>query len=130
MFTILLVTFLLIATLTTHLVIRFISPPLRSIFERLAGKESGMHWSKFAVFTLYVGGISRGVDARHLERYIQKTPSRDIIPLSIDSCVFEAYQTVVRSLLGITWTATAIFTIALIAFIIVRAFELKNRDDH
>lgn len=50
----------------------------------------------------------------------------ETIKLTNDRWVLEVYGTVIGSLQGIAWLLLVFFLVALIAFVIVRIFELKR----
>ena len=80
-------------------------------------------------FAIYVVGISKGVRVWELERYV--TPNRNIqgatiLELTTERWVLEVYRTVIETLQGIAWMLLVFFVFALIAFVIVRVFELKR----
>ncbi|HEX8372012.1 MAG TPA: hypothetical protein VF585_04480 [Chthoniobacterales bacterium] len=128
MFITLLTVTLLLAVIITALIVRLLAPSIRGILTRLVGDQVASHWQKFTIFALYISGVSHGVDLYRLERYIQKTHEKDVIPpLTLESWIFELYQVVERTLGGLTWAAMTVFVISLIAFIIVRGFEMSRQ---
>jgi hypothetical protein len=49
-----------------------------------------------------------------------------VIELTRDRWVLEVYRTIIESLQGLAWLLLVFFIFALIAFVIVRVFELKK----
>jgi len=81
-------------------------------------------------FAIYVVGVSKGVRVWELERYI--TPARfdekaRVLELTQERWVLEIYRTIIETLQGIAWLLLVFFVFALIAYVIVRVFELKHK---
>jgi ABC-type arginine transport system permease subunit len=49
-----------------------------------------------------------------------------VIQLTRDRWVLEVYRTIIESLQGLAWLLLVFFAVALLAFVIVRVFELKK----
>ena len=62
-----------------------------------------------------------------LERYIS-APDKDsqILELNDKRWILEVYRTVIETLQAIAWMYLVVFIFALIAYVIVRAFELRS----
>ncbi len=128
-FTLLLVTFLT-ALGVSFLVARFFDTPINGILRRIVPDDISAAWVKYMKFAVYVVGISRGVRIWELERYI--TPmfypeGEQILSLTNERWVLELYRTVIGTLQGIAWLLLVSLVFALIAYVIVRAFELKHK---
>jgi hypothetical protein len=80
------------------------------------------------MFAIYVTGISSGVRIRDLGQYITRPNFKgsEIIELTGERWIFEVYRTIIGTLQGVAWMLLVFFIIALIAYVIVRAFELKR----
>jgi large-conductance mechanosensitive channel len=125
-FTLLVVTFL-ISLLVSTIVAALFSKPIRAMLQRIIQDEISAAWEKYLRFAIYVVGISSGVRVWDLEKYI--TPSaRDgkLLELTQERWVLESYRSVISALQGTVMLLLAFFIFALIAFVIVRAFELKK----
>jgi len=128
-FTLLLVTFVA-ALAVSFLVARFFDGPIDGILKRIVPDSISLAWVKYMKFAIYVVGISQGVRIWELERYI--TPmfyadNEQLLQLTSERWVLELYRTVIGTLQGIAWLLLVFFIFALIAYVIVRAFELKHR---
>jgi hypothetical protein len=71
-----------------------------------------------------------GARVWELERYV--TPARydkdsRILELTTERWVLEIYRTIIETLQGIAWMLLVFFVFALIAYVIVRVFELKHK---
>lgn len=126
--TLLLVTFA-IAAIVSFLVARLFAAPVDSILARIIADDISRAWSRYLKFAIYVVGISKGVRVWELERYI--SPGRyqekpQILELTSDRWVLEVYRTVIETLQGIAWMLLVFFVFALIAYVIVRVFELRR----
>jgi hypothetical protein len=73
-----------------------------------------------------VVGISGGVRIWELEKYITPRGKDDPpIILNGDRWVLEVYRTVIETLQSVAWMLLVFFVVALVAFVIVRVFELR-----
>ncbi len=127
--TLLLVTFAIAATVS-FFVVRLFASPIDGILQRIIADDISEAWLKYLKFATYVVGISKGVRVWELERYI--SPGRydekaQILELTPDRWVLEVYRTVIETLQGIAWMLLVFFVFALIAYVIVRVFELRRK---
>jgi len=132
-FSLLLVTFLL-AFVVAFIVVRLFDKPVGLILQRIIGDEISAAWNKYIKFAAFVVGISGGVRIYELERYINpqygpRTPEGDIMPLTLNAerWTLEIYRTVIETLQSIAWMYLVVFVVALIAYVIVRGFELRHK---
>ncbi|MAD46034.1 MAG: hypothetical protein CMI02_13375 [Oceanospirillaceae bacterium] len=125
-FTLLLVTFGLSVTVSFG-VVQLFKKPIDEIFHRIIKDPISVAWQKYITFATYVVGISGGVRIYQLERYISaRHKDTDILELTIERWTIEVYRTIIETLQSIAWMYLVIFIFALIAYVIVRGFELKN----
>jgi len=115
----------LVALFVCFIISRLFSAPIDGILERIVGDDIAAGWAKYVKFAVYVVGISGGVRIHYLEDFL-RPPNSDFIPpvLTTDRWVLEIYRTVIESLQAIAWALLAFFLFALIAYVIVRVFEL------
>lgn len=126
--TLLAVTFA-IAILVSFIVVKIFDKPLSRILDRIVSEDIGSAWVKYLKFAIYVVGVSGGVRVWDLEKYITPRPEEtEVIVLNAERWVLEVYRTAVGTLQGIAWMLLVFFVFALIAFVIVRAYELKRQD--
>lgn len=125
--TLLLVTFI-IATSVSVIVAAFFKKPVDQILKRIIGDDIFGAWRKYLMFAIYVVGISSGVRIYDLERYITKPVQKgaEIVELTRDRWILEVYRTVIDVLQGIAEVLLVFFIVALIAFVLVRIFELRR----
>jgi len=125
--TLLAVTFV-IALVVSGIAVLMFARPIDGILQRIISDPISQAWTKYVKFAIYVVGISSGVRIWQLERYI--TPGQfkeaQILQLTRDRWVLEVYRTIIESLQGIAWLLLVFFAVALVAFVIVRAFELRR----
>jgi hypothetical protein len=125
--TLLAVTFL-ISLLVSAVVVAMFAKPIDGILQRIIADPISQAWVKYVKFAIYVVGISGGVRIWELERYI--TPGQfnnaRVLELTRDRWVLEVYRTIIESLQGIAWLLLVFFAVALIAFVIVRVFEMRK----
>lgn len=125
-FTLLIVTFVL-ALLVSFVVVRLFDKPLGEIFQRIIKDPISHAWQKYIVFATYVVGISGGVRIYELERYITaQFEKTEALTLTTERWVIEIYRTLIETLQSIAWLYLVVFVFALIAYVIVRGFELKH----
>ena len=101
--------------------------PIRQILARLVSEELAGAWQRYLEFAVCVVGLSSGVRVWELEKYITARP-REPEPLVLNSerWVLEVYRTVIESLQSIAWVLLVFFSLALVAYVVVRAFELRR----
>jgi len=129
LFALLIVT-LVIAFIVSFLVVRFFSKPISAILGRIIAGELSMAWQKYLTFAIYVVGVSGGVRIWDLERYITPaTEGGQPLVLNAERWTLEVYRTMIGTLQSIAWMLLVFFAFALIAYVVVRAFELKHGRD-
>lgn len=119
--TLLIVTFV-IAFTVSGIVAWFFKGAITQILSRIIADDISKAWSKYLIFAIYVTGISSGVRIWAIEKYVTETTA-----LTGQRWVFEVYRTVIETLQGIAWMLLVFFVFALVAYVIVRAFELKRQ---
>lgn len=132
-YTLLLVTFG-IALAVSFLVARFFERPIGSILDRIVADDVSRGWQRYLTFAIYVVGVSGGVRLYQLERYLEDgalgmRPDGTAVPppvLTGERWVLEVYRTVIETLQSLAWMLLVFFLVALVAYVIVRAFELKR----
>jgi hypothetical protein len=122
MFVTLLVVTFLIAFAVSTIVARFFREPLDKILSRIIADDISKAWSKYLIFAIYVTGISSGVRIWSLEQYINESTA-----LTGQRWVLEVYHTIIGTLQSIAWMLLVFFVFALVAYVIVRAFEMKRQ---
>lgn len=130
-FALLIVTFAL-ALLVSVALVRMFSQPLGRILQRIINDPIHDAWLKYLKFAICVVGVSSGVRIHDLERYI--TPSQyvkdaKILELNAERWVLEIYRTVIETLQGVAWLLLVFFVFALIAYVVVRVFEMRGSKD-
>ena len=102
--------------------------PVSRIMQRLVTDDIYMAWTKYITFAIYVVGISGGVRVWDLEKYINPSGKDNIVlELTQDRWMLECYHTVIATLQSIAWMMLVFFLFALIAYVIVRGFEMKKQ---
>jgi hypothetical protein len=129
MFLTLLVVTFVVATLVSIIVACSFSKPIDQILKRIIGDEISGAWRRYITFAIYVVGISSGVEVYNLQQYVTPGQYKDaqIIELSSDRWILEVYRTIIGTLQGIAWVLLVFFIFALIAFVVVRVFEMKRQ---
>ena len=125
-FTLLIAT-LVIAFIVSFLIVRFFGKPIGAILRRIVAEELSAAWQKYLTFAIYVVGVSGGVRIWELERYI--TPQSEggqPLVLNAERWALEVYSTIIGTLQSVAWMLLVFFAFALVAFVVVRAFELKH----
>jgi lysylphosphatidylglycerol synthetase-like protein (DUF2156 family) len=126
-FTLLFVTFTLSIAVSFGVVKTF-DKPVASIFKRIIQDQIAGVWQRYITFAAYVVGISGGVRIYQLERYIS-APHEDteVLVLNPERWTLEVYRTIIETLQSLAWMYLVVFIFALIAYVIVRGFELKHQ---
>ena len=125
-FTLLLVT-LLLAICVAFGVVKAFTKPIKSIFNRIIQDDISTAWQNYINFAAYVVGISGGVRIHQLERYIS-APEMDteVLVLNSQRWTLEIYRTIIETLQSLAWMYLVVFLFALIAYVIVKGFEMKH----
>lgn len=127
-FTLLLVTFGL-SVAVSFMVVSIFKKPISDIFQRIIQDAISGAWQKYVTFATYVVGISGGVRIYQLERYITaRHKDHEVLELTVERWTIEVYRTIIETMQSIAWMYLVVFIFALIAYVIVRGFELKNHE--
>jgi len=127
MFITLLIVNFVVAFVVCFVIAMIFRVPINKILQRLVAEDIYSVWSKYILFALYVVGISGGVRIWDLERYI--TPQSEggsVLELTGERWVLELYRTVIGTLQSIAWMLLLFFVFALVAYVIVRAIEMRK----
>tara|TARA_R110002072_G_scaffold170552_2_gene324185 strand:+ start:118932 stop:119327 length:396 start_codon:yes stop_codon:yes gene_type:complete len=125
-FTLLAIT-LSLSVAVSYTAARVFRKPIGAIFSRIIQDEISAAWQRYVMFATYVVGISAGVRIYDLERYISpQFQNMEILQLNAERWVLEIYRTLIACLQGIAWMYLVVFVVALLAYVIVRGFELKR----
>ena len=125
-FALLVVTFL-VAVAVSFGTVRLFDRPIASLLGRIVADELSGAWQRYIKFAAYVVGVSGGVRIHDLERYVS-APKNDeeILTLTPERWTLEVYRTVIETLQGIAWVFLLVFMLALVAYVLVRGFELRR----
>lgn len=124
--TLLAVTFT-IAVLCSFFVARLFDKPIGAILDRVVAEQLSNAWHRYIRFAIYVVGISGGVRIWELEKYI--TPRTMEVPVPVlngDRWVLEVYRTIISTLQSTACMLLAFFIFGLIAYVVVRGFEMRR----
>ena len=129
MFTTLLIATFTIAFVVSTIVVLLFAGPVNKILDRIISDKISRAWSKYLKFAIYVTGISSGVRIWNLEKYITRPhyEGSEIVQLTTERWVLEVYRTIIGTLQGVAWMLLVFFIFALVAYVIVRAFELRHK---
>jgi len=121
----LLVTFV-IALAASFLVVRLFQNPIAAILNRLVAEDIGYAWQRYITFAIYVVGVSGGVRIWELEKYITAR-TKDSVPIVLngDRWTLEVYRAAIETLQSIAWMLLVFFIFALVAYVIMRGFEIR-----
>jgi hypothetical protein len=123
---------LLIVTFTISLTTCFVAGwlfrrPITAILNRVIGEQLSGAWRRYIAFAVYIVGISGGVRIWDLEKYITPhLPAREPITLNADRWTLEVYRTIIGTLQSIAWMLLVFFAFALVAYVVLRGFELLH----
>ncbi len=126
--TLLIITFVIAFAVST-IVVGLFRKPLNGVLSRIIADDISRAWSRYLMFAIYVTGISSGVRIWDLEKYITQPQweGAEIVKLTGQRWVLEVYRTIISTLQGIAWMLLVFFVFALVAYVIVRVFELKRQ---
>lgn len=127
---------LLVSLSASYGVSRLFRHPIQSILERIVSSEISRAWGRYLEFAVLVVGVSGGVRISELERFItgpqmppvdgEFRPYNPALELTPDRWILEVYRTLVDTLSSIAWMLLAFFLFALIAYVLVRGFEMRR----
>ena len=121
---------LLISLATSFGVAALFNRPIAAILNRVVAEELSSAWHKYITFAIYVVGVSGGVRIWDLEKYITpRSEDTEAIVLNAQRWTLEVYRTLIGTLQSIAWMLLVFFVFALIAYVVVRGFELKRGAD-
>lgn len=127
MFITLLVVTFSVALIASFLVVLLFDKPIATILARIVAGELSSAWLRYMKFAIYVVGISGGVRIWELEKYITpRSKDGEPIVLNADRWTLEVYRTVIETLQSVAWMLLVFFIFALIAYVVVRGFELRQ----
>ncbi len=127
MFIWLLIVTFAIAIVVSYVVARIFRRPIKKILNRIVAEELGAAWEKYITFAIYVVGVSGGVRVYQLERYlVPDEPDAQPLLLTGERWTLEIYRTIIETLQSVAWMLLVFFLFALIAFVVIRGFELKH----
>ena len=116
-----------VAVLSCFLVVKLFEKPIAAILNRLVTEELSTAWRRYITFAIYVVGVSGGVRIWELEKFI--TPQIADVPiplLNTERWILEVYRTVISTLQSVAWMLLVFFIFALVAYVIMRGFELRK----
>lgn len=123
----LLLSALVVSAVTCLLVERLFRQPIGNILNRLVGDPLADAWYRYLSFAIFVVGFSAGSRVWALEQYILPRPEgAPALELTGARWVLEIYRALMGTLQGIAWMLLVFFIFALIAFVILRGFELRR----
>jgi len=119
---------LVIASAVSFTVARLFDRSISTILRRIVSDELSSAWQRYVTFAIYVVGVSGGVRAWEIEKYVNPRGKDDPpIVLNGDRWTLEVYRTVIETLQSIAWMLLVFFVAALVAYVIVRGFELRRQ---
>jgi len=125
-FTLLLVT-LAVSIAASFLVVKLFEKPIGAILNRVVAEDLSSAWQRYIVFAIYVVGVSGGVRIWEIEKYITaRGKDGEPVVLNANRWVLEVYRTGIETLQSVAWMLLVFFVFALIAYVIVRGFELRR----
>jgi len=126
MIVILLLVTLVVAIVMSYLIGLLFTKPIMKILGRLVSDELAPIWHRYLMFAIYVVGISGGVRLWEMEKYVDPDKNGVVLTLNSDRWMIEIYKTIIGSLQGVAWMLLVFFLFALVAYVVVKGFELKS----
>ena len=101
--------------------------PVTVILTRIVADELAVAWQRYVVFAIYLVGINGGVRVWELEKYVALRATTDLpLVLNTDRWALEVYRTLIETMESIAWALLAFFGVTLVAYLVVRALELRG----
>ena len=122
----LVITFLL-SLLLACLVAWVFRKPISTIMTRIIGDPLSFAWVRFMMAAIVVVGVGGGARPWDYEKYITPVKDQPVIALNSDRWVLEIYRTVIGTAQSITWMVLVFFAFAIIAYVLLRGAELRER---
>lgn len=127
MFIWLLVVTLAVSAAVCFFINRAFDRPIGRIMTRLVAEDLASAWRRYVAFAIYVVGISGGVRIHSLDRYVSpQDTTKQILELNNDRWILEIYRTIIETMQGVAWMLLVFFVFALIAYVVLRGFELRH----
>ncbi|WP_024301192.1 hypothetical protein [Pseudogulbenkiania sp. MAI-1] len=126
MFFALLAATFLVALAASLLTAKFFDGAVNRILSRIVGDEMADAWRKYLRFAIVVVGVSGGVRLWELEKYVTATRESSALELNGMRWTLEIYRTLIETLQSVAWMMLLFFLCSMIAYVIVRAIELKH----
>jgi hypothetical protein len=128
----LLIATLLVAVVISFIVARVFKGPISNILHRLIPDDIYLAWSRYLIFAIYIVGISGGIRIWDMEKYLSPSVEgpdgvKTVLELTQERWLLEIYRTIIGSLQSTVWMLLVFFIFALMAYVIVRGFELKKQ---
>jgi hypothetical protein len=117
---------LLLALVTSVVTAKFFDGAVGKILSRIVGDELAEAWRKYLRFAVVVVGVSGGVRLWELEKYVTATRESSALELNGMRWTLELYRTLIETLQSIAWMMLLFFLASMIAYVIVRAIELRH----
>ncbi|NJN20042.1 MAG: hypothetical protein HC812_01050 [Leptolyngbya sp. RL_3_1] len=127
-FLVLLLMTLLVSLGTALFIDQLFRQPIKKILTRLVTGDLSSAWQRYLRFAIYIVGISGGVPVYKLEQYITGRGNNNT-PLTLTSTriALEIYRTMIQTAQSVAWMLLVFFVTALIAYVILRGFELRRQ---
>jgi hypothetical protein len=127
MFLTLLVVTFAASIISCSVIVRLFRGPITRILDRIVSDELSAAWRRYMAFAIYVVGVSGGVRIWELEKYITARTDEGVpVTLTGERWVLELYRTVIDTLQACAWLLLVFFVVTLIAYVVVRGFELRR----
>jgi hypothetical protein len=126
----------LVSILVSYIIAKVFNLPIKKILERIINDPISDAWRKYLIFAIYITGISSGVRIWEIERYFGFSEYLDqngrtvekAVQLTSERWALEIFRTIIESLRGISIMLLVFFIFALIAFVITRAIESRQKN--
>ncbi|HUO60893.1 MAG TPA: hypothetical protein VMU24_09520 [Candidatus Acidoferrales bacterium] len=126
MFINLLVSTLAVSIITAAVVMVLFSRPISKLLKRIVSDDLAPVWQRYITFAIFVVGISGGVRFWDLERYLTPDNQGKLLQLNSERWVLELYKTILGALQGLAWMLLVFFLFALLAYVVLRGFEMRH----
>ncbi|MBO8140096.1 MAG: hypothetical protein J7J43_04650 [Thermosipho sp. (in: Bacteria)] len=126
----------IVSIIVSFIIAKVFNLPIKKILERIINDPISDAWRKYLIFAIYITGISSGVRIWEIERYFglseyvdrTGTTIEKVVQLTSERWTLEILRTIIEALQGISIMLLVFFIFALIAFVITKSIESRQKN--
>ena len=125
MIIVLLLVKLVAALAMASLVAWLFNRPVNGILARVVPEDLSYAWARYMRFAIYVVGVGAGVNIWTVEKYLPQGPGSQVVTLTSERWAIELFDALLNGLQAMAIVLLVFFVFALIAVVLVQAFEKR-----